>query len=94
MAKAKTTTDTKTLLCDLEDEAHAEVFGLGHVSALMVTWGEEVSAPGKALSDMEMQAIGLRIEYLGGLVKRHAEAIGSALVEIRTAAEHMEGDAA
>jgi len=43
---------------------------------------------------MEMQAIGLRIEYLGGLVKRHAEAIGSALVEIRTAAEHMEGDAA
>jgi hypothetical protein len=37
-----------------------------------------------------MQEIGLRIEYLGGLVKRHAEAIGNVLIEIRDTAERLD----
>jgi hypothetical protein len=36
---------------------------------------------------MEQQELGLRIEYLGGLIKRHAEAIGTALGDIRYTAE-------
>jgi hypothetical protein len=52
------------------------------------------SAPPARNSSIEQQDIGLRIEYLGRLVKRHAEAIGGALVEIRSIAESMEGGAA
>jgi hypothetical protein len=80
----------KEILCRLEDQAHAEVFGLGHLSELMELMGECVGTPGAGWTNMQMQHIGLRIEYLGGLVKRHAEAIGNALVEIRTTAEQME----
>jgi hypothetical protein len=34
--------------------------------------------------------LGLRVEYLGGLVKRHAEAIGNVLGEIRSTAERTQ----
>jgi hypothetical protein len=37
-----------------------------------------------------MQEIGNRVEYLGGLVKRHAEAIGKTLGDMRDAAERLQ----
>ena len=103
MAKAKRTTSTarrataakaasrpSQILCRLEDEAHAEVFGLQHLAELMELMGDCVGTPGAGWDNMEMQKIGLRIEYLGELVKRHAERIGRTLIDIRTTAERMQ----
>jgi hypothetical protein len=86
---AKATSSPSQILCRLEDEAHDEVFGLQHLGELLELYGDHVGTPYAGWSDMDMQEIGLRIEYLGGLVKRHAEAIGNALIEIRTTAERM-----
>jgi hypothetical protein len=44
----------------------------------MALWGDHVSGPGEGWSDMEMQEIGLRIEALAEMVKRHAELCGRA----------------
>jgi hypothetical protein len=77
-------------LCRLEDEASVEVFGLEHLSVLMELMGDCVGTPGAGWDNMEMQKIGLRIEYLGELVKRHAEPIGRTLIDIRTTAERMQ----
>jgi len=74
-------------ICQLEDEAHAEAFGLQHLAALMMLMGENVGTPGAGLTDMATQELGLRIEYLASLIKRHADVISAALVDIRTTAE-------
>jgi hypothetical protein len=37
-----------------------------------------------------MLEIGHRVEYLGELVKRHAERIGRVLVDVRSTAERMQ----
>jgi hypothetical protein len=41
-----------------------------------------------------MQQIGLRIEYIGGIVKRHAEAIGELVGDMRSAAEQLQREGA
>jgi hypothetical protein len=78
------------IICGLEDDAHAEAFGLQHLGELMAIWGEHVGSPGADWDGMETQQIGLRIEYLGGLIKRHADAISDAVGKIRNTAERME----
>jgi hypothetical protein len=85
---AKATLQAAESLCRLEDEAHAEVFGLEHLSELMAVWGDNM--PPAGLSDREMLEIGNRVEYLGELVKRHAERIGRVLVDVRSTAERMQ----
>jgi hypothetical protein len=77
------------VICGLEDDAHAEAFGLQHLGELMAIWGEHVGSPGADWDGMETQQIGLRIEYLGSLVKRHADAIIDMVGEIRNTAERM-----
>jgi hypothetical protein len=102
MAKAKLTTSTPRrataakatkaaadTLCRLEDEGFAEVENLRHLSALMALWGDHVGGPGKGWSDMEMQEIGLRIEALAEMVKRHAELCGRAWMDVRQTVEQM-----
>jgi hypothetical protein len=86
---AKATLATAETLCRLEDEGFAEVENLRHLSALMALWGDHVSSPGKGWTDMEMQVIGLRIEALAEMVKRHAELCGRAWMDVRTTAERM-----
>jgi hypothetical protein len=86
---AKATKAAVEKLCRLEDEGFAEVENLRHLSALMALWGDHVSGPGKDWSDMEMQEIGLRIESLAEMVKRHAELCGRAWMDVRTTAERM-----
>jgi len=86
---AKATFRPSDILCRLEDEAHAEVFGLQHLSELMGVWGDHVGTPYAGWSNMDMQEIGNRIEYLGGLVKRHADAISNTLGEVRSTAERL-----
>ena len=108
MAKANRTTSTprrataakaapnpKEIICRLEDQAEEEAYGIGHIADLMELLGDHVSIPGNRLSSLEQQKLGLRIEYLAGLIRRHAEVIGNALGEIRFAAEQarMEGAA-
>jgi hypothetical protein len=78
-----------TRICGLEDDAHAEVFCLGHLAELLEL-GDHVGTPHAGWSNMDMQEIGLRIEYLGGLVKRHADAIGLTLGEVRSTAERLQ----
>ena len=103
MAKGKRTTTSKArrasvanvtkataTICRLEDKAHAEVFGLQHLAALMALMAEHVGGPGKDWSDMEMQEIGNRIEYLGGLVRRHADVTSDTLGEMRSTAERLQ----
>jgi hypothetical protein len=86
---AKATLAAAKTLCRLEDEGFAEVENLRHLSALMALWGDHVSGPGKGWTDMEMQEIGLRIESLAEMVKRHAELCGRAWMDVRTTAERM-----
>jgi hypothetical protein len=86
---AKATPSRKEIICRLEDEATAEAYGLGHLGELMELFGDCVSTPHAGWTNLQMQQIGLRIEYMAGLVKRHAEAIGKTLVDIRTTAERM-----
>ena len=89
-AKATLTLEqVSTRICGLEDAAHAEAFSLQHLGELLALFGEHVGGPGKDWSDMEMQRIGLRIEYMGGLVKHHADAISETLSDMRGAAERM-----
>jgi hypothetical protein len=78
------------IICRLEDKAETEAFGLGHLSELMELFGEQVGTPFAGWSNMDMQQIGLRIEYLGELVKKHAETIGDTVREIRHTAERMQ----
>ena len=78
------------IICRLEDEAATEAFGLGHLAELLELFGDHVSTPYAGWSNMDMQRIGLRVEYLGGQVKRHAAAIGDMLGEMRDAAERMQ----
>jgi hypothetical protein len=77
-------------ICGLEDDAHAEAFGLQHLGALLVLFGEHIGAPGADWDGMDTQKIGLRVEYLGSLVKRHADATSDTLGKIRSAAERLE----
>ena len=86
---AKATQEAVKRLCRLEDEGFAEVEHLRHLSALMATWGDIVGSPGKGSSDMEMQQIGLRIESLAEMVKRHADLCGRAWMDVRITAERM-----
>ena len=86
---AKATKAAVETICRLEDEGFAEVENLRHLSALVALWGDHVGGPGKGWSDMEMQEIGLRIEALAEMVKRHAELCGRAWMEVRTTAERM-----
>ena len=88
-ATAKATKEAVKRLCRLEDEGFAEVEHLRHLRALMATWGDIVGSPGKGWSDMEMQEIGLRIESLAEMVKRHAELCGRAWMDVRMTAERM-----
>jgi hypothetical protein len=61
-----------------------------NISANSWQSGVSMSAPpGADWDGMETQQIGLRIEYLGGLVKRHADAISDMVGEIRNTAERM-----
>jgi hypothetical protein len=100
MAKAKLTTSTprrataakaapnpKEIICRLEDKAAAEAYGIGHLAELMELMGDCVGTPSHRLSSVEQCELGLRIEYMAGLIKRHAEAINTALGEIRYTAE-------
>jgi hypothetical protein len=78
----------------LEDKAAAEAFGLGHLAELMELFGDHVGTPPAVWSNLDMQQIGLRIEYMGCIVKRHAETIGELLGDMRNAAEQLQrGDA-
>jgi hypothetical protein len=86
---AKATRATVEKLCRLEDEGFAEVENLRHLSALMALWGDHVSGPGKGWTAMEMQEIGLRIESLAEMVKRHAELCGRAWMDVRQTVEQM-----
>ena len=86
---AKATKAAVEKLCRLEDEGFAEVENLRHLSALMALWGDHVGGPGKGWSDMEMQEIGLRIESLAEMVKRHAELCGRAWMDVRQTVEQM-----
>src|SRR5580704_5666710 len=80
---AKAASSPKEIICRLEDEVSAEAYGLGHLGELMELMGDCVGTPGAGWTNLQMQQIGLRIEYMAGLVKRHAEVIGKALGEIR-----------
>ena len=86
---AKATKAAVEKLCRLEDAGFAEVENLRHLSALMALWGDHVGSPAKGWSDMEMQEIGLRIESLAEMVKRHAELCGRAWMDVRQTAERM-----
>ena len=107
MAKQKHTTSTAhpatmanatkaatDLICQLEDKAATEAFGLGHLAELMEVWGDHVGTPYAGWSNLDMQRIGLRIEYIGGIVKRHAEAIGELVGDMRNAAEQLQREGA
>jgi hypothetical protein len=83
----KATPSPKEIICRLEDKAAAEAYGIGHVAELMELMGDTVGRPGNRLSSVEQCELGLRIEYMAGLIKRHAEAINTALGEIRYTAE-------
>jgi hypothetical protein len=100
MAKAKLTTSTprrataakaepspKDIICRLEDQASEEAYGIGHLAELMELMGDRVSTAGAGLTSLERQELGLRIEYMARTFKRHAEAINTALGEIRYTAE-------
>ena len=87
---AKATSSPSQILCRLEDEAHAEVFGLQHLSELMELMGDCVGTPGASWTDLQMQHIGLRIEYCSALVKRHADEISKTLGDIRDTAERLQ----
>jgi hypothetical protein len=87
---AKATIPPSQILCRLEDKAHAEVFGLQHLAELMELMGDCVGTPGASWTDLQMQHIGLRIEYCAALVKRHADEISTALIKIRTTAERLQ----
>jgi hypothetical protein len=84
---AKATSSPKEIICRLEDKASEEAYGIGHLAELMELMGDHVGTPSNRLSSVEQQELGLRIEYLAGLVKRHAEAINTALGDIRYTAE-------
>jgi hypothetical protein len=84
---AKASASPKEIICRLEDEASAEAYGIGHLAELMELMGDCVGTPGNRLSSVEQCELGLRIEYLASLIKRHAEAINTALGEIRYTAE-------
>ena len=84
---AKAAPNPKEIICRLEDQAEEEAYGIGHIADLMELLGDHVSIPGNRLSSLEQQKLGLRIEYLAGLIRRHAEVIGNALGEIRFAVE-------
>jgi hypothetical protein len=86
---AKATQESVERLCRLEDEGSAEVEHLRHLSALMAAWADDVGCPGKRWSGMEMQDIGLRIESLAEMVKRHAELCGRAWMDVRITAERI-----
>ena len=92
---AKASASPKEIICRLEDKASAEAYGIGHLAELMELMGDCVGTPSNRLSSMEQQELGLRIEYLARLIKRHAGAINTALEEIRYTAEQarMEGAA-
>jgi hypothetical protein len=87
---AKATSSPSQILCRLEDAAHAEVFGLQHLAELMELMGDCVGTPGASWTDLQMQHIGLRIEYCSALVKRHADEISTALIKIRATAERLQ----
>jgi hypothetical protein len=87
---AKAAPNPKEIICRLKDEASAEAYGLGHLGELMELFGDCVSTPYAGWTNMQMQQIGLRIEYMAGLVKGHAEAIGKTLEEIRDTAGRMQ----
>jgi hypothetical protein len=53
----------------------------------MELMGDRVGTPSNRLSSVEQSELGLRIEYLAGLIKRHAETINTALGDIRWTAE-------
>jgi hypothetical protein len=59
---AKPTSNESQILCRLEDEAHAEVFGLQHLSELMNSWAIMSARLTPAGPNMDMQNIGNRIE--------------------------------
>jgi hypothetical protein len=84
---AKAASNPKEIICRLEDKAAEDAYGIGHLAELMELMGDTVGRPGNRLSSMEQQELGLRIEYLAGLVKRHAEVISTALGDIRHTAE-------
>jgi hypothetical protein len=84
---AKAAPNPKEIICRLEDKAAEEAYGIGHLAELMELMGGRVGLPSNRLSSVEQQELGLRIEYLAGLIKRHAEVIGNALGEIRYTAE-------
>lgn len=63
----------------LDESAHDEVFSLQHVAELLTVFGKHVGTPHADWSDTDMQGFGLRIEYLSGLVRHHADTIGEAL---------------
>jgi hypothetical protein len=86
----KATSSPSQILCRLEDAAHAEVFGLQHLAELMELMGDCVGTPRASWTDLQMQHIGLRIEYCSALVKRHADEISTALIKIRTTAERLQ----
>ena len=75
---AKATRAAVEKLCRLEDEGFAEVENLRHLSALMALWGDHLGGD-----------IGLRIESVAEMVKRHAELCGRAWMEVRVTAEGM-----
>jgi hypothetical protein len=86
---ANATKAATDLICQLEDKASTEAFGLGQLAELMEVWGDHIGTPYAGWSNLDMQQIGLRIEYLGGVVKRHAQAIGGLLGDMRDAAERL-----
>jgi hypothetical protein len=84
---AKATPNPKEVICRLEDQASEEAYGIGHLAELMELMGDCVGTPGGRFTSLELQELGLRIEYLARTLKRHAEAISTALGEIRYTAE-------
>ena len=75
---AKATKAAIEKLCRLEDEGFAEVENLRHLSALIALWGDQLGGD-----------IGLRIESVAEMVKRHAELCGRAWMDVRITAEGM-----
>jgi hypothetical protein len=75
---AKATKAAIEKLCRLEDEGCAEVENLRHLSALMALWGDHLGGD-----------IGLRIESVAEMVKRHAELCGRVWMDVRITAEGM-----
>jgi hypothetical protein len=84
---AKPAPNPKDIICRLEDQAAEEAYGIGHIAALVELMGDRVGTPANRLSSVEQSEHGMRIAYLAGLIKRHAEVIGTALGEIRYTAE-------